>query len=62
MACGAAVACSGRGGLAEIVGDAALAIDPDYAPAHAQLGWIVMYGDNDLAGAGELPVDLADRF
>src|SRR5207248_1547285 len=29
----------------------ALAIDPDYAPAHAQLGWIAMYGDNDLAGA-----------
>ncbi|PYL75659.1 MAG: hypothetical protein DMF27_11380, partial [Verrucomicrobia bacterium] len=29
----------------------ALAIDPDYAPAHAQLGWIEMYGDNDLAGA-----------
>src|SRR5512140_2079481 len=29
----------------------ALAIDPDYAPAYAQLGWIAMYGDNDLAGA-----------
>jgi tetratricopeptide (TPR) repeat protein len=29
----------------------ALAVDPDYAPAHAQLGWIAMYGDNDLAGA-----------
>ena len=29
----------------------ALAIDPDYAPAHAGLGWIAMYGDNDLAGA-----------
>ena len=29
----------------------ALTIDPDYAPAHAQLGWIAMYGDNDLAGA-----------
>src|SRR2546421_2773082 len=29
----------------------ALAIDPDYAPAHAQLGWIAMYGDNDLASA-----------
>src|SRR6266436_6103434 len=29
----------------------ALAIDPDYGPAHAQLGWIAMYGDNDLAGA-----------
>jgi TolB-like protein/Flp pilus assembly protein TadD len=29
----------------------ALAIDPDYAPAHAQLAWIAMYSDNDLAGA-----------
>jgi tetratricopeptide (TPR) repeat protein len=29
----------------------ALAIDPDYAPAHAGLGYIAMYGDNDLAGA-----------
>src|SRR6266513_1168172 len=29
----------------------ALTIDPDYAPAHAQLGWIAMYGDSDLAGA-----------
>jgi tetratricopeptide (TPR) repeat protein len=29
----------------------ALGIDPDYAPAHAALGYIAMYGDNDLAGA-----------
>jgi adenylate cyclase len=29
----------------------ALDIDPEYAPAHAGLGWIAMYGDNDLAGA-----------
>ena len=29
----------------------ALAIDPDYAPALAGLGFIAMYGDNDLAGA-----------
>jgi Tfp pilus assembly protein PilF len=29
----------------------ALAIDPDYAPAHSSLGWIAMYGDNDPAGA-----------
>ena len=29
----------------------ALAIDPDYAPARAGLGFIAMYGDNDLAGA-----------
>ena len=30
----------------------ALAIDPKYAPA-TRLGWISMYGDNDLAGAAE---------
>lgn len=29
----------------------ALGIDPDYAPAHAALGWIATNGDNDLAGA-----------
>jgi len=29
----------------------ALAIDPDYALAHTRLGWIAMWGDNDLAGA-----------
>ena len=29
----------------------ALAIDPEDAPAHARLGDIAMYGDNDLAGA-----------
>jgi len=29
----------------------ALAIDPDYAPAHSRLGFIAIYGDNDLAGA-----------
>jgi TolB-like protein/Tfp pilus assembly protein PilF len=43
----------------------ALAIDPEYAPAHARLGWIAMYGDNDLAGAAEhfkraLALDPAD--
>src|SRR5437588_1261294 len=31
----------------------ALAIDPDYAPAHAQLGWIAMYGDSDLVAAAQ---------
>jgi tetratricopeptide (TPR) repeat protein len=31
----------------------ALAIDPDYAPAHALLGWIAMTYDNDLAGAAK---------
>jgi TolB-like protein len=30
-----------------------LAIDPDYAPTHAELGWIAMFGDNDLAGAAQ---------
>ena len=29
----------------------ALAVDPEYAPAHAQLGWIAIYYDRDLAGA-----------
>src|SRR6185295_10519126 len=43
----------------------ALTIDPDYAPAHAQLAWIAMYGDNDLAGAARhleraLALDPAD--
>jgi tetratricopeptide (TPR) repeat protein len=31
----------------------AVAIDPDYAPAHARLGFIAMFSDNDLAGAAE---------
>ncbi len=43
----------------------ALAIDPDYAPAYARLGWIAMYGENDLAGAAQhfnraLALDPAD--
>src|SRR5438477_725761 len=43
----------------------ALAIAPDYAPAHAGLGWIAMDGDNDLAGAAQhfrraLALDPAD--
>ena len=43
----------------------ALAIDPEYAPAHARLGWIAMYGDNDPAGAAQhfqraLALDPAD--
>jgi tetratricopeptide (TPR) repeat protein len=45
----------------------ALAIDPDYAPAHAGLGFIAMYGDNDLAGAARhyqraLALDPTDLF
>jgi TolB-like protein/Flp pilus assembly protein TadD len=44
----------------------ALAIDPDYAPAHASLGYVAMYGDNDLAGAAlhlerALALDPADQ-
>ena len=31
----------------------ALTLDPDYAPAHARLGRIAMFGDNDLAAAAE---------
>ena len=31
----------------------ALALDPEYSLAHARLGWIAMYGDNDFAGAAE---------
>ena len=31
----------------------ALAIDPEYAPAHAWLGLIVVLGDNDLAGGAK---------
>ncbi len=44
---------SGQDGFARAreATEKALAIDPDYAPAHAQLGLIAMYGDNDLAGA-----------
>ncbi|MDR3385602.1 MAG: protein kinase [Rudaea sp.] len=43
----------------------ALAIDPEYTSAHATLGHIAMYGDNDLAGAAQhfkraLAVDPAD--
>jgi adenylate cyclase len=44
----------------------ALAIDPEYAPAHANLGYIAMYGDNDLASAAQhfncaLALDPADE-
>jgi tetratricopeptide (TPR) repeat protein len=43
----------------------ALAIDPEYAPAHAQLGDIAKYGDNDFADAARhyeraLALDPAD--
>ncbi|HSC12444.1 MAG TPA: tetratricopeptide repeat protein [Rhodanobacteraceae bacterium] len=46
-------ALSNQEGLARsrAAAEKALAIDPDYAPGHASLGWVAMYGDNDLAGA-----------
>ena len=46
---------SNKGGYAQAreAATKALAIDPDYAPAHASLGWIAMYGDNDLAAAAQ---------
>ena len=45
----------------------ALAIDPDFAPVHATLGWIAMYGDNDLATAARhferaLALDPSDLY
>ena len=47
--------CPARRGIAQAreAATKALAIDPDYAPAHARLGWIAMYCDNDLAGAAQ---------
>ena len=36
MACGAALVCSGRGGLAEVMGDAGLPVDPDDPEAFSQ--------------------------
>jgi TolB-like protein/Tfp pilus assembly protein PilF len=37
--------------LAREVTDKALTIDPNYAPAHANLGWIELFFDHDLAAA-----------
>ena len=46
--------------LAQAAVEKALAIDPDYAPAHAMLGWLAMYFKNDLAeAAGHLGRALA---
>jgi len=36
MACGAALVCSGRGGLSEVIGDAGLLVDPEDSGAFAQ--------------------------
>ena len=50
MACGAALVCSLRGGLAEVVGDAALAADPD-APGALAAAIERLAGDAALRGA-----------
>lgn len=50
MACGAALACSGRGGLAEVAAGAFLAIDPD-DPDSAAATLIRLAGDAELRAA-----------
>jgi glycosyltransferase involved in cell wall biosynthesis len=50
MACGAALVCSGRGGLAEVAGEAALPIDPD-DPAAMARALVRLAGDADLRAA-----------
>jgi len=57
MACGAALACSGRGGLSEVMGDCALEVDPDDVAGFARV--LVRLASDDalrtaLAGAGIL--------
>jgi len=37
--------------LAREATEKALALDPEYAPAHARLGWISLYYDRDMAAA-----------
>jgi glycosyltransferase involved in cell wall biosynthesis len=49
MACGAALLCSPRGGLAEVIGDAAVAIDPDDPAAIAAV--LVRLAGDDAARA-----------
>jgi tetratricopeptide (TPR) repeat protein len=39
--------------LARDAAERALAIDPEFAPAHARLGWVALLRDNDLALAAE---------
>ena len=53
--------------LAREAATKALAIDPDYAPAHAHLGWIAMAYDDDLTAAARhleraLALDPADPY
>ena len=47
MACGAALVCSGRGGLAEVMGEAGLCVDPDDPEAFAQ-ALVRLAGDGAL--------------
>lgn len=47
MACGAALACSGRGGLSEVTGDCALAVDPDDIAGFAR-GLVTLGSDGAL--------------
>ncbi len=50
MACGAALVCSGRGGLGEVVGDAAVLVDPDDA-AGVAAALVRLAGDASLRAA-----------
>ncbi|MGI4941653.1 MAG: glycosyltransferase family 4 protein, partial [Janthinobacterium lividum] len=50
MACGAALVCSGRGGLAEVVGDAGLLTDPEDADGFAR-ALLELAGDAGLRAA-----------
>ena len=63
MACGAAVLASARGGLPEVVGDAAVTIDPDDVPALAA-AMLALAGDPDrctaLGAAGRARAALFD--
>ncbi len=50
MACGAALVCSGRGGLAEVMGDAGLRVDPEDVDAFSQ-ALLRLAADPDLRAA-----------
>ena len=61
MACGAALVCSGRGGLAEVVGEAALLVDPEDAEAFAA-ALVRLAGDDGLrAGLSSAGMQRAGR-
>ena len=62
MMCGAAVACSNRGGLAEITGDTALRFDPDDPQAGART-LVRLALDSDLrASLSERSLDRAKTY